>query len=825
MEKAVVSKFDPEEHKNNVYDAFVEFVGEFKYAYKAIAKAPPKDLGDDARAAWILQNKRDVFLGKFASRNLQKAFEEVVPEAQHDTITFDDMVKALKTHFDGTRNKTVSNYEFHQLEQAHEDSFDKFVNTVKREVELCSFKCASATCDVPDTMVRDRIIVGTRNDEIRKNALKNQWNLDDLVKNGRALEAATHGAKQIKQEKGSSSPTVARIKKPGKYSRKNKPKQEYQSNKNRKPTQTLKESNSGQCTTCSSRTCKGGKKCIAYGNQCFDCHKDGHFRGAAVCEGKTKAKSHRVNTDSTSSESEEETTSESESDTDTEDSSSRKRTRRLMKCVTKVRRMRCKKRKVRKTARAPRYEVDVVINGQLTKAFADTGADISVTSKEQAKALGLKLCKTKMKIKPYGSKSVKCKQCYIGTIMHGDHVANVCIYVVNQKVETLLSGPVCEELGIIEFTPQPVRRTEAEASPCKNRLAAKYPRVFADRVGRLKNYTVKFYVDENVKPVAERRRPAPYHLREKRDRELAKMEAEDLIEEHHGPAPWISNNVLTPKDDGGTRVTTDMRNVNEAIQPTNIPIPRVEEIKSELAGSKVFSKLDFKSAFHQLELDEESRRLTVFHGSNGRLMRYKVLTMGCTPASGELTKALRPLFQHIAKVHVIHDDVIVATEDEAEHERILDEVLQIIEASGMTLNIKKCMFFKSEVPFWGVLVSDNGIRPDPQKVAALKHASRPANRNELISFLCMVQSNKEFIPLLARKTSHLRQLTKKGKRFKWTKDCQKEFEQLRDEFSEKMLITHFDPTKNTYIQVDAHRSGLSAILLQGETREDAKPVA
>ena len=60
-------------------------------------------------------------------------------------------------------------------------------------------------------------------------------------------------------------------------------------------------------------------------------------------------------------------------------------------------------------------------------------------------------------------------------------------------------------------------------------------------------------------------------------------------------------------------------------------------------------------------------------------MRYKVLTMGCTPASGELTKALRPLFQHMPEVHVIHDDVIIATKDEAVHERILDEVLQTID--------------------------------------------------------------------------------------------------------------------------------------------------
>ena len=227
------------------------------------------------------------------------------------------------------------------------------------------------------------------------------------------------------------------------------------------------------------------------------------------------------------------------------------------------------------------------------------------------------------------------------------------------------------------------------------------------------------------------------------------MEAANLIEEHHGPAPWISNPVLTPKDDGGTRVTVDMRNVNKAIQPTNIPIPRVEEIKSELAGCKHFSKLDFKSAFHQLEIEESSRYLTVFHG-NERLMRYCVLTMGSTPASGELTKALRPLFEHIKEVHVIHDDVIIATQTKPEHERILNLVLQIIDQSGMTLNINKCMFHQPQVPFWGVVVSEHGIRPDPEKVKALKYVTRPQNRQELISFLCMIQSNKEFIPFIAR---------------------------------------------------------------------------
>ena len=89
----------------------------------------------------------------------------------------------------------------------------------------------------------------------------------------------------------------------------------------------------------------------------------------------------------------------------------------------------------------------------------------------------------------------------------------------------------------------------------------------------------------------------------------------------------------------------------------------------------------------------------------------------------------------------------------------------------------------------------------------------------------MVQSNKDFIPSIARDTCHLRQLTRKNKRFKWTKECQKEFEMLRNKFSEKMLLNHFDPNKETFIQVDAHISGLSAILMQGDTPEEAKPVA
>ena len=116
----------------------------------------------------------------------------------------------------------------------------------------------------------------------------------------------------------------------------------------------------------------------------------------------------------------------------------------------------------------------------------------------------------------------------------------------------------------------------------------------------------------------------------------------------------------------------DARNVNKAIQSSNYPIPKQEDIKAKLSGAKVFSKMDLKSAFWQIELAEESRHLTVFY-ANDKLYRYKRLTMGLSPAQAELNAALRPVFSHIDSAHVIHDDLIVAANNDEEHDHAIQQ--------------------------------------------------------------------------------------------------------------------------------------------------------
>ena len=74
------------------------------------------------------------------------------------------------------------------------------------------------------------------------------------------------------------------------------------------------------------------------------------------------------------------------------------------------------------------------------------------------------------------------------------------------------------------------------------------------------------------------------------------------IEPATGPTPWVNPLVVVPKSEGDIRLCIDMRRANKAILRDRHPIPTVDEILKSLNGSKVFSKLDLRWGYYQLEL-------------------------------------------------------------------------------------------------------------------------------------------------------------------------------------------------------------------------------
>ena len=235
------------------------------------------------------------------------------------------------------------------------------------------------------------------------------------------------------------------------------------------------------------------------------------------------------------------------------------------------------------------------------------------------------------------------------------------------------------------------------------------------------------------------------------------MLKEGVIEEHliNDPSPRVSCAVIVPKTDGSICITLDARNVNKAIISTNQPIPKQEDIKSQLARARYFSKPDFKTSFWELELHPDSRYLTVLH-ANDKLYQYTRLIMGVKPAQGELNAALKPIFAHIPNVHLIHDDLIIAVKTFNDHNLALEKVMKPIDKVNLTLNSKICSFGKTEITFWGMIFSSNGVRLDSAKIKALENLPPPENKSELKSFIWVMQSNSNFIPYFSKSISTLR---------------------------------------------------------------------
>ena len=165
-------------------------------------------------------------------------------------------------------------------------------------------------------------------------------------------------------------------------------------------------------------------------------------------------------------------------------------------------------------------------------------------------------------------------------------------------------------------------------------IREKYREVFTG-VGKLKDFQLKLL---KKTPVAQPVRRLPFGLRAKVEEKLDELSAKDIIEEvSHNTTKWVSPLVVVPKTDGDIRICVDMRRANSAVERERHPIPTIEEVLYDLNGSTVFSKVDLKWGFHQVELAERSREITTFV-THGGLYRYKRLMFGVTLAPEKYQK-------------------------------------------------------------------------------------------------------------------------------------------------------------------------------------------
>ena len=167
------------------------------------------------------------------------------------------------------------------------------------------------------------------------------------------------------------------------------------------------------------------------------------------------------------------------------------------------------------------------------------------------------------------------------------------------------------------------------------------------------------------------------------------------------------------RDHQGVRICGDFRiTINPVSKLNRYPLPRVEDLFTTLAEGKVFTKLDLTQAYQQLNL---SQRYVVINTHKG-LYRYTRLPFGISSAPGIFQKMMETLLQGLPGVVVYLDDILISSSTEAEHLKVLEEVLKRLATAGLRAKRRKCEFMAPHVEFLGHPVDGDGIRSLPEKI-------------------------------------------------------------------------------------------------------------
>ena len=175
----------------------------------------------------------------------------------------------------------------------------------------------------------------------------------------------------------------------------------------------------------------------------------------------------------------------------------------------------------------------------------------------------------------------------------------------------------------------------------------------------------------------------------------------------------------------------------------------------------MFSKLDLKWDYHQLELSEESRDITTFLTHAG-LYRYKRLQFGITSAPEIYQHAIQQALHGCEGVRNISDDIILHAKDDQQHDERLEKMLERLQQRGLTLNGTSCKFKMPQLEFMAYLLSTCGNKPTESKVEEVVNVREPESVAEVRTYMGPVNFSAKFNPNLATAAEPLRQLTRKG---------------------------------------------------------------
>lgn len=136
-----------------------------------------------------------------------------------------------------------------------------------------------------------------------------------------------------------------------------------------------------------------------------------------------------------------------------------------------------------------------------------------------------------------------------------------------------------------------------------------------------------------------------------------------------------------------------------------------------------------------------------------------------------------------------------------------------MESESLYAKESKCEFGMAELLYLRHIISANGVRVDPKKIAAIIDWPTPTNLTQLKGLFGLCGFYKRFVKGFSQAIAPLTDLTKKGA-FEWSDAAQKCFDHFKQVMSSYPVLALLDFTKPFELQCDASREGIGAVLMQ-----------
>jgi hypothetical protein len=269
------------------------------------------------------------------------------------------------------------------------------------------------------------------------------------------------------------------------------------------------------------------------------------------------------------------------------------------------------------------------------------------------------------------------------------------------------------------------------------------------------------------------------------------------------------------KKDNSLRLCVDYRPLNAVTIKNKYPLPRIDILFDQLAGAKVFSKIDLRSGYHQIKIRSIDIPKTAFSSRYG-LYEYLVMSFGLTNAPAYFMYLMNSvLMQELDKFVVVFiDDILIYSKNPEDHRNHLRIVLQRLRDHHLYAKFSKCEFWLDTVKFLGHTISSNGISVDPSKVQEVMDWKPPTSVHHIHCFLGLAGYYRRFIPDFSKIAKPMTERLKKGVKFSWDQKCEDAFHTLRAHLTTAPVLAQADVSKPFDIYCDASGIGLGCVLMQ-----------